>query len=47
MKRIKKIAIRRKDHTVEPDKDGKYPIRWFLARINSEIPPTHRLCKPF
>lgn len=43
MAKLKGIYILRKDKTVEPDKDGKYPIKWFTCRVNAGIPDTHRM----
>ena len=47
MSKLRGIYIRRKDRTVEPDKDGKYPIKWFIARVNTSIPPEHKMLRAY
>lgn len=42
---FKYTTIKRIDKTVEPDKNGKYPIKEFLVKYNAEIPASHPMLK--
>lgn len=44
-KTFKYCVIKRKDMTVQPDKNGNYPVKEFIVKYNAEIPSTHKMLK--
>lgn len=42
---FKYCVIKRKDITVQPDKNGNYPIKEVIVKYNASIPSTHRMLK--
>lgn len=47
MSKTRGIFIKRRDLTVEPDKDGKYPVKWFPCKVNAGVPPSHKMLREF
>lgn len=45
MRKFRGLIIRRIDKTVQPDKNGKYPLEYFRAKVSNNIPPDHKICR--